>query len=137
MKKYKYIIGIDSGTNTGFAIWDTKDKRFDRLETVKVHAAILQIAALDKEQLSDTLIRVEDARLRKWFGNSGKEKLQGAGSIKRDAVIWEDFLKDINANYQMVAPKNNLTKLTEVSFKNLTKWAGETNYHSRDAGMLC
>ena len=34
-------------------------------------------------------LRIEDARLRKWYGNAGREELQGAGSVNRDASIWE------------------------------------------------
>jgi hypothetical protein len=133
IKKYKYYIGIDTGTNTGFALWDAKEKNFKHIETMKIHEAMLQISALSNDELAMTMIRVEDARQRKWFGQSGREKLQGAGSVKRDATIWEDFLKDLKANFEMVAPKNNVTKLTADSFKKITGWPEKTNVHCRDA----
>lgn len=138
MKNHRYIIGIDTGVNTGFAIWDKKEKTFLQIHTLCIHEALkkaeLLISGLGKNEV---LIRVEDARQRKWFGNSGKEQLQGAGSVKRDAKIWEDFLKDLNIDFEMVAPKNNKTKLDAKKFKMITGWKDQTNEHGRDAAMLC
>ena len=134
--KYRYYIGIDSGTKTGYAMWDSKEKRFLMIESMKIHVAMENIRMLEREYLDQLFIRVEDARKRTWFGNAGGEKLQGAGSVKRDATIWEDFLMDIGANFQMVAPKNNKTKLDAENFKKITKWEFPTNEHGRDAAML-
>lgn len=81
-------------------------------------------------------VRIEDARKRTWFGNAGREQLQGAGSIKRDCKIWEDFLTDNNIPFELVAPKNNKTKINASVFKKITRWQVQTNEHSRDAAML-
>jgi hypothetical protein len=134
--KYRYYIGIDSGVNTGFALWDSLDKKFEDINTLMIHQAIDLVRNILHVHPRMTLIRVEDARLRKWFGNSGREQLQGAGSVKRDAKIWEDFLLDIGANYEMVAPRFNTTKLASKPFAVMTKWTKKTNEHSRDAAML-
>lgn len=136
-KPHRYYIGIDTGTNTGFAVWSKELKELTRVETLPIHKAIEQIRCIVeiKENLP-VLIRVEDARKRKWFGNSGREQLQGAGSIKRDAKIWEDFLTDLGVDFELVAPKNNKTKVNAATFKNITGWTGKTTEHSRDAGML-
>jgi hypothetical protein len=138
IKKYRYYIGIDTGVNTGFALWDAKEKIFQVVKTMKIHEALRLISAMYRagDTSKNTFIRVEDARLRRWFGRTGVEKLQGAGSIKRDAVIWEDFLKDIGIDFEMVAPKENSTKMKSEHFAKLTKWKKPTNYHSRDAAML-
>lgn len=133
----RYIIGIDPGVNTGFALWDRRERVYIQLSCVKIHEAMHTIQSLEPEYLSQTLVRVEDARKRKWFGRSGREKLQGAGSVKRDAVIWEDFLTSLKIPFEMVAPKNNATKLTADRFAIISKWKGRTNEHMRDAGMLC
>ena len=88
------------------------------------------------------IIRVEDARQRKWFekkySRKGEEEnvLQGAGSIKRDAKIWDDYLADLGVEYQMVPPKGGMTKYTSERFKALTGWKKPTNEHNRDAAML-
>lgn len=134
--KPRYYIGIDTGVNTGIAIWDRSEKKFIRLETRLIHQCLNivrnEVAVMNRE----IFVRVEDARQRKWFGNTGKEKSQGVGSIKRDAKIWEDFLKDNEIPFEMVAPKNNKTKLNSASFKQITKWVGQTSVHARDAAML-
>ena len=87
-------------------------------------------------------VRVEDPRQRTWFGTENmtreeeRKKLQGVGSVKRDASIWEGFLSDMGVWFEMVAPKRNLTKITHETFVNITKWKGRTNEHKRDAAML-
>lgn len=135
MKK-KLFIGIDTGTFTGMALWYPELKIL-KLETLKIHQAMLRVKELVQEYgTENTFIRFEDARLRKWFGSAGREQLQGAGSIKRDCVIWQDFLNELNADYQAVAPRNNRTKLTSTQFNKLTGFVGVSTEHSRDAGML-
>ena len=133
MKNYKYYIGIDSGKNTGFAIWNKAEKRLEIVETILIHQAMDKVQGFDKNEV---LVRVEDARQRKWFGSNASAKQQGAGSIKRDAVIWEDFLKDKGYDFEMVAPKNNKTKLSSEQFAKMTKWDKRTSEHGRDAAML-
>lgn len=136
IKKYNYIIGIDPGVSTGFCVWNRPGKRIKVIGTLKIHEAISEVRLWHESTSGYLFVRVEDARKRKWFGNSGREKLQGAGSAKRDAKIWEDFLTDLGVNFEMVAPKNNKTKLNSKAFKKITGWEGKTNEHSRDAGML-
>lgn len=133
--KYDLCIGIDSGVNTGFAIWDSKNKKFTEISTIKIHDAIERIKKLHESGIK-IFVRVEDARQRTWFGNSGKEKLQGAGSVKRDAVIWEDFLTDYGIPHEMIAPKDNVTKLDNVQFKKMTGYTGRTSEHGRDGAMM-
>lgn len=126
----RYAIGIDTGVNTGIAIWDREDKTLECF-SMMIHQAFELILKYRPE----CYVRVEDARLRKYI-TGGREKLQGAGSIKRDAKIWEDFLIDKNIPFEMVAPKNNRTKLSAEAFKKLTVFVGKTNSHSRDAACL-
>jgi hypothetical protein len=136
MKKYRYYIGIDPGTKTGLAMWDAQERKFVTIETTAIHIAFDIISNLDAGIISQTLFRVEDARKRQWFGKAGPEQLQGAGSIKRDCSIWENYLKHLKANYEMVAPKNNKTKLSSELFERMTKYKGRTSEHGRDAAML-
>jgi hypothetical protein len=132
-KKYKYYIGIDPGVNTGVAVWNREDKYFELITTLPIHAAMKIIKDSDCD---NTLVRIEDARLRKWFGDRSNAKLQGAGSVKRDCSIWESMLKDYGFNYQLVAPKNNKTKMSAEKFKLTTGYNGSTSEHARDAAML-
>src|SRR5690606_27641214 len=129
-----YIIGIDTGVNTGFAIWNKQEKKFEAIGTMLIHQAMKEVERLHEK--NTIFVRVEDSRQRKWFGKAGREQLQGAGSIKRDAKIWEDFLMDIGVNHEMVSPAKNRTKLKADTFKTYTGWENATNEHSRDAAML-
>jgi len=133
---YEVIVGIDTGTHTGIAIWVRKAKRLSAIETMEIHRALDLVKALKVIYGQGLLIRFEDARLRTWFGTKDAAQLQGAGSIKRDAAIWEDFLKEEKIDYEAVAPKNNKTKLTASYFQQLTGCTESTDEHGRDAAML-
>jgi len=130
----KIIIGIDPGVKTGFAVWLPHLKKFARIETMKIHEAMKTIYQLmDYNELE---VYIEDARLRKWFGPRSRQKLQGAGSVKRDCKIWDDFLKDEGIKYHMVHPMQGGTKLDKIQFEKITGWNKRTSEHSRDAAML-
>ena len=138
-------IGIDTGTHTGIAVWDSRSQCFRAIEDVAIHKAMEMVAKYkeEAEQSGERLyVRVEDPRQRTWFGTEKmireeeRKKLQGVGSVKRDASIWEGFLTDLGVWFEMVAPKRNLTKITHETFVNITKWKGRTNEHKRDAAML-
>lgn len=135
-KKYLWAIGIDCGVNTGICIWDRFGKVIRQLSTVKIHEAMEAVKYWNTNYPGMVLVRVEDARKRKWFGSAGREKLQGAGSIKRDSKIWEDYLEWLKVDFEMVAPANNNTKLSETAFQSITKYKGRTSEHARDAAML-
>ncbi len=134
MSKPRYLIGIDPGIHTGIAVWDRTEKRLLEVKATSILKAIQEVAGYRRE--GEIEIRFEDARLRTWFGKSGREVLQGAGSVKRDCSIWEEFCQDINIAYKKVAPKNNKTKLDAHQFRRVTGWTRRTNEHGRDAGML-
>lgn len=136
-------IGIDTGKNTGYAEWDTGKQCFLSVSSVMIHEAMERVRVLSGlHQKGDLIVRVEDPRQRTWFGTERmsreeeRKKLQGVGSVKRDATIWEDFLSDLGVSFEMVAPKRSITKLDQERFKAYTKWDKRTNEHSRDAAML-
>lgn len=134
--QYKYFIGIDTGTNTGFAVWSRPDKKLLEVSTLLIHEAMEKVLHYHKMYGEDLFVRVEDARLRTWFGDKSPASLQGAGSIKRDCSIWDDFLKDKGIHFASIAPKRGLTKLQPDKFKLFTGWEGKTSNHARDAAML-
>ena len=136
-------IGIDTGVHTGYAVYDSRIQQLTAVGTDKIHNVMQLVSGLNdvsKEKGDNIRVRVEDARKRTWYGfhtaKQDRARLQGAGSVKRDAQIWEDFLTDLCVDFEMVAPKNNATKLTAESFRKLTGWVGKTNEHGRDAAML-
>jgi hypothetical protein len=128
------LIGIDPGVKTGFCVYCDKTKEIKELETLTITQAMQKVRAISEKE--DVFVYYEDARLRKWFGNAGREQLQGAGSIKRDCKIWEDYLNEINVDAFAIPPKNNLTKLTAKNFASITGYTRRTSEHVRDAAML-
>ena len=131
----KLIIGLDPGTHCGVATLDTEAREFIHIETLKLHTAQELIKEYHRSgQL--LLVRVEDARKRVWYGNAGRERLQGAGSIKRDCAIWEDFLNFHKIPFQLVTPVRNATKLDKKTFTKLTGWTKRCSQHGRDAAGL-
>lgn len=134
------LIGIDTGTHTGFAVYDTKTRKLTEVTSMMIHQAMKRVAEL-KILHSDVKVRVEDPRQRTWFGErmsreQERQKLQGVGSVKRDATIWDDYLKDLGVPYEMVPPRYNVTKRTSDIFKRYTGWDKPTNEHGRDAAGL-
>ena len=135
------LIGIDTGTHTGFAVYDTKTRKLIEVTSLMIHQAMERVKEL-KILHSDIKVRVEDPRQRTWFGTermsreTERKKLQGVGSVKRDASIWDDYLKELGVPYEMVAPRYNVTKLTSETFKRYTGWIKKTNEHGRDAAGL-
>lgn len=135
MKKYQCYIGIDPGTHTGFAVVsDGILRRVESMGIIEAMDAIMYlVSAFEKENI---LVRYEDATQRTWFGNAGKERLKGAGSVERDCRVWNEFLTLRGIPFEAVHPKNNKTKLTAEQFKRLTGWEKQSNEHGRDAACL-
>lgn len=130
-------IGIDPGTHTGVAVWDTGEGKFLSLETLPIHRAMNFVLYWDMRERNDIQVVFEDARQRTWYGNGDTNaKLQGAGSVKRDCSIWEDFCKDYGIPYWAKPPVKGATKVSAEYFKMVSHYQGRTSEHSRDAAML-
>jgi hypothetical protein len=141
MTNYTYYIGIDPGVNTGICVWSAADRHIRVIRSAKIHEAMNEVLFWRTAWPGKVFVRFEDARQRKWIPRQKNERAEkglwaGAGSVKRDCTIWEDYLTSIGVPFEMVAPKNNRTKVAADYFKKLTGWPDKTNEHSRDAGML-
>lgn len=134
--RFQYILGIDSGTNTGFALYFRPEKRFLILQTIKIHKALDWTLELHRKHPGNLYLRVEDAN-KATGGRSGDAHMAvGAGSIMRDGRIWRDFMEDYGIPHEMCKPNRKTTKLDSKIFKQITGWQGQTNSHMRDAGMI-
>lgn len=128
-------IGIDPGTHTGVAVFDLQHRSLLIVDSMQIHNAMDLVKKAHADGMLNRVV-FEDARLRVWFGSSGREKLQGAGSIKRDSQIWADFLVDLGCTFKNIKPAAGATKWNAEKFKRLTGWAGRTDEHGRDAALL-
>lgn len=154
---HRIRIGVDPGDKTGLAVM--AGGKFLELNTgfaavingqlrmVKsygiVQAMELVLAEVEEQQqhLTSLKLYIEDARKRKWIPTEKNQKqvvgrAKGAGSVSRDCAIWQEFCEFHGIDYELVAPKNNKTKLNAFDFRRLTGWQAVTNQHGRDAAML-
>ena len=137
-------IGIDCGEHTGLAVWDSRRKIFLEIETVPLYRALEIVRVYNREYSTEAeplAVIFEDARKRTWFARERnaaeyRGKLMGAGAVKRDAKIWEEFLDGYGIPHQAVAPRKGMTKWDADYFKAVTGWKGRTSEHSRDAALL-
>lgn len=131
------FIGIDTGTHTGVAVWDSEERKFLEIKTMMLHQALqLVITMCQVWKRENVMVLFEDARQRKWFGSDSDAKMQGAGSVKRDASIWEEFCTDYRIAFRALPPAVGATKMKPEVFKALTGWNGRTSDHARDAAMI-
>lgn len=135
------LIGIDPGTTTGVCVWDAKAWQILLITS----GSILEMIELVRERVrtitaagDHALVVVEDARKRRRFDKMDLEQekygaavREGAGSIKRDSAIWEEFLKASGIPYEMRQPRGTKQKAEE--FERLTGYTKRTNTHERDA----
>lgn len=133
-------VGIDTGTSTGLAVWDAAAQRFDTLATVGIVGAMRRILDL-RAAASPVRIVAEDARQRKWLPRERSNaeyrgRLMGAGSVKRDAAIWEEFAAEYGIPLLLVPPRKGLTKWSPETFARITGYTGRTSEHARDAALL-
>jgi hypothetical protein len=139
-RQYDWYIGIDTGVNTGWAIWNAKDKKFLEIRTTAVHMAMQWAGTWATMRNAageiNTFFRIEDARLATYGRGGEGHKMRGAGSVMRDAKFWNDFLRSIGAHYEMVRPDPKITKLDADIFAMTTGWKERCSSHGRDAAML-
>lgn len=140
-----YIIGIDCGVKTGICIYYAQTKTICKLTSgtlVEVMFSLLYPSIwFDRINAGQVFMRIEDARLRKWIPKQKTEtaergRREGAGYVKAHCAIWEDFCKHFGIPYELVAPKNNTTKVSAEYFRMLTGYKDKTNNHMRDSAML-
>ena len=134
------VVGIDPGVHTGVAVWDTSSRQLLDVRCSGIVEAMRYIHELQQERGSG-LIVFEDARQRKWIPREKdlaqfRGRAMGAGSVKRDCSIWEEWCKVFAIDYVKTPPKNNITKLTDRMFSGITGYDRRTNEHGRDAAML-
>ncbi|TGK36185.1 hypothetical protein EHQ12_04185 [Leptospira gomenensis] len=131
----KILIGIDPGVNTGFAAYSRESRKLVHVATYGVLKAQDEVLAYWEKDKSLCLL-IEDARKRKWFGDNAGAKRMGAGSVKRDCKLWEEFCNKNGIPFRLVHPKKGGTKNKPAEFQILTGWTGRTSSHARDAAMI-
>lgn len=134
------IVGIDPGVHTGLAVWDSSSRQFVDIQTFGIVEAMRYLHDFQSTRQIGLLV-FEDARQRKWIPREKdiaqlKGRAMGAGSVKRDCAIWEEWCKAYRIDYVCPPPRKGLTKLTDTYFRGITGYDRRTSEHGRDAAML-
>ncbi len=134
------VVGIDPGMNTGLAVWDTSHRQFLDIRCSGIVDAMRYLLALQGENKIG-LIVFEDARKRKWIPREKnlsefRGRAMGAGSVKRDCSIWEEFCTALAIPFVCPPPRPGMTKWTDENFRRITGYDRRTNQHGRDAALL-
>jgi hypothetical protein len=128
----RYEIGIDPGTKTGISI--VENGVLISVQTCGIIKAMAIIRDIFESGNRNFALHVENPNFRKHFGQTGREKLQGAGSIKRDFAIWQEFADSLGIPLHPVAPAAIGSQFDNVAvFQAATGWKGVTSQHARDA----
>lgn len=70
-------IGIDTGTNTGIAVWDNRQRSFVSVGCVAIHKAMRIVEEYCQKALeagTRCIVRVEDPRQRTWYEKMTREE---------------------------------------------------------------
>ncbi len=141
MNNINYLVGIDPGTFTGMAIWDIKNKKLIGVRTVMIHIAIEIISKIPNHEIK---VYCENPNTFIPFKNVSQKEInsrkQGAGSIKRDFAIWQDYCEDKGIEFVATKLQGGLKKLSHEYFLKLTGYKMpkliNKNQHGYDAAML-
>lgn len=134
------VVGIDPGMNTGLAVWDTSHRQFLDIRCSGIVDAMRYLAELQQTRQIG-LVVFEDARKRKWIPREKnlsefRGRAMGAGSVKRDCSIWEEWCNTFAIPFVSPPPRQGMTKWTDESFRGVTGYDRRTNQHGRDAALL-
>ena len=127
------VIGIDPGKHTGFAI--AIDGKLTNLIETDFWGCIDLLAEHD-----DAIVVIELPDTKHVWHDEAKTKgaiQKTAGNVRsciEKAELTIAWLHRNNRNYVIQRPQG---KINAEKFKRITGWAGQTNQHTRDAGMLC
>ena len=122
------VVGIDPGVRTGVSFYYPGEHRVHSFTADILEA----MDAVAKEHKQMTIfVNIENPNLRRWYGQTSREVLQGAGSIKRDYSVWVSFLEREGIPFAEIAPKD-VGQLTPALARKLTA-KKRTSIHERDA----
>lgn len=141
--KPRYYLGVDPGTDTGLAVWDSATRSYVDITSgtaVAMEQRVLQLIAL----YAPVKIRVviEDTRklrLPAHLRDNTKANFydKGVGSVHRDMGRWEEFCQYHSLDFAMQPLSRHIKrKMKSADFRQMTGWEKRTNEHERDAACI-
>lgn len=140
----RYVIGIDPGTQTGFAVYDTLADALVHISTMDFWMVYQYMNLWDRMEYPIKGIVIEVSKQnRVWHKTGGSLKniqttALNVGRVLRESELLAKGLKEELGYGRVVAEVEPRGKTNQTRFKQLTKWEGRRlNQHERDAAMLC
>ena len=143
----RYVVGIDPGVKTGFAVWDRDGKRLLSVETADFWTVFFRIYGAPILRPESTLIVVEVAhhapvfRERKAKGqneNHAARLAQNVGQVMREAKLLAEGLRRLGYEVVEQKPLGKAKNAADdrTQFERLTGWTERTSQHARDAARM-
>jgi hypothetical protein len=134
----KIYIGIDPGTSTGLAVICAGNYHIIRTAgIIEAMNMVLYYKNNFPDIYGPVSVYCENPYKRIWYGDTGRERLQGAGSVKRDFAIWQEFCNYNNLEFTGVAPREIGCEFDRLAvFTAATGWTQRTSQHARDAAKI-
>lgn len=135
-----WVIGIDPGTDTGVAVWDTEAKEFVRLELMNFWCTYDFVTK--NYNPDDVLLVIEDARLNKATfrhkgGGAYQDRLsRNVGNIQKECGLLIAGFERLNYEIQRIRPTSKDHKWDAATFTRYTGIKKGYNEHIRDAARL-
>ena len=133
-----FYVGIDTGKNTGLAVWDSEKKRFDLIKPCDFHDCIYAIVGNYPPRY--TVIRVELSQTKAVWHKGKRTDMKknntiavNVGMVRRESELMLEMLT--MAGYKVIPVKPS-GKIDANVFEKITGYKGRTNQHTRDAAMM-
>ena len=129
------VIGMDPGIHTGVALYNDGELR--ELMTIEPHAVERMLRAYAPHR-----VIFEDSRLQSHTWTRGKSAAASAKMARNVGQIdaWCSLITAVCADLGIpahgISPAGKGAKKDAATFARLTGWAGRSNEHERDAGMV-
>lgn len=137
MQKPKYILSLDPGASTGFALFE--DGVLVNVRTVSPLEALsyIMLGGLHKVIVEDSTLQSKVFTAPKVTGASKLKIARNIGEIDGYCKLIKLACEDAKIPCHQISPMGKGAKLKAPEFTELTKWAGKTtNQHERDAVMV-
>jgi len=135
----RYVIGIDPGKETGYAVYDLVKGELVGLLTLTFWEAYARVLTMELDEIR--AIMIEAPKNKHVFHAPGANAKANqrigvhVGSVLREAELLADGLEAWGIPVKRLEP---VGKKDAAAFKKaFPNWKGRTNQHQRDAAFMC
>lgn len=134
----RYSIGIDPGKKTGFAAYNIEKDTLD-LQTLDFWDVIREMHIFyNPMTVHEVTVEVPTSK-HVWHGKGPNQKSASkvgvnVGGVIREAELLAEGIRRMGFSVRTAHPRG---KVNAAKFKTFTGYQGQTNEHTRDAGLLC